>query len=214
METETWRPVKGYEGLYEVSSLGRIKSLSYKCTGVEKFMKPQKDKRDYLYVGLCRDGKRKFFKVHRLVAEAFLPNQLGLPEVNHKDENPSNNVVDNLEFCDAKYNANYGTRNVRSAAARRNDPARSKAVEASKYSDFREICLTFPSTQEADRNGYGQSNVSKCCRGCYHYEGNNKYKNLYWRYASVCESTSVIMQRRQIEIFANVINNFKQKYLI
>ena len=183
MEQEIWKPVEGFENLYAVSNLGRIKSLWF---GREKILKPHKVK-GYLQVGLCRNGKIKQFYVHRLVAEAFLPNPLGLPEVNHKDENKSNNVVSdvvsNLEWCSHKYNSNFGTRNERVASALTNHPAKSKTVEASKYPDFREIELRFASTWEADRNNYKQGAVSACCRGCFHREGNNKYKNLYWRYA-------------------------------
>ena len=175
MIIEKWKPVEGFEGLYEVSSLGRVKSFWF---GKERIMKPQKDKDGYLFVYLCRDGKRKFFRIHRLVAAAFLPNPEGFEQVNHKDEVKSNNCVENLEWCSAKYNMNYGTRMEKQVAAQ------SKAVEASKYPDFREICLRFPSTMEAERNGYGHGHVSCCCRGCYHYEGNNKYRGLFWRFAS------------------------------
>lgn len=169
---ENWKPIDGFEG-YAVSNLGRIKSLNYKRTGKEKILKPMKNK-GYLQVGLCRNGKRKMFYVHRLVATAFLPNPNGFTEINHIDEDKTNNVVDNIEWASRWYNMNYGTRTERT----------SKAVEASKYSDFREICLRFVSTAEAGRNGYKHQNVSSCCRGCYHYEGNNKYKKLYWRFAS------------------------------
>ena len=181
---EQWKPVEGFEGLYEISNLGRAKSLNYNHTGKEKILKPNKHGNGYLYVGLWKNEKRKFFLVHRLVAKAFLPNPKGFDQVNHKDENKANNVVENLEFCDAKYNINYGSHNERSAAARRNDAARSKPVEASRFPDFREICLRFVSTREAGRNGYHYSHVSDCCRGCFNREGNNKYKNLYWRYTS------------------------------
>lgn len=174
MQTEIWKPVAGYEELYEVSSLGRVKSLANNKSRKEKILKPYNDD-GYLQVQLYRDGKRKFFKVHRLVAAAFIPNPLGLPEVNHKDENPSNNVVENIEWCDRSYNVNYGTRTERT----------SKPVEASKYEDFREICLRFSSIMESYRNGYNQSAVSACCRGCFNYEGNNKYKNLYWRFSGL-----------------------------
>lgn len=183
METETWKPVKGYEDLYEASSIGRVKSLNYNHTGVEKILKQVKDKYGYLQVFLCRNGKVKHFLVHRLVAIAFLPNPEGFEQVNHRDEVKTNNCVSNLEWCTPKYNSNYGTHNERSAASRINHPDRSKPVEASKYPDFREICLRFPSTKEADRNGYNHAAVSCCCNGCYHYEGNNKYKNLYWRFS-------------------------------
>ena len=178
---EQWKSIAGYEGLYEVSNLGRVKSLKF---GKEKFLKPFKIKKGYLLVHLCRNGKSKYFYVHRLVAEAFIPNPEGLSEVNHKDEDKTNNVVDNLEFCSRRYNINYGTHNERMVAALTNRQDKSKVVEASRFSDFREICLRFASTMEAGRNGYSSSAVSKCCRGCFNREGNNKYKNLYWRYAA------------------------------
>lgn len=175
---EQWRPVKGFEGLYEVSNLGRVKSLKY-----GKILKPGMTKDGYLFVILCRNGKMKYFKVHRLVATAFIPNPMDLPEVNHKDENKINNVVSNIEWCSRRYNVNYGSRNERAASARRNDPARSKAVEASRYSDFRTIELRFASTMEAKRNGYDRGGVSACCRGCYSTHRGNFYKGLFWRYA-------------------------------
>ena len=180
---EQWKSITGYEELYEVSSLGRVKSLNYHRTGKEKILKPNKTKDGYLVVWLYKNGKRKFFKIHRLVAEAFLPNPMGFPEINHKDEVKTNNIVSNLEWCTREYNTHFGTMQERSAASRINHPARSKAVEASRFSDFRKIELRFPSTHEAGRNGYQFQNVSACCRGCFHREGNNKYKNLYWRFA-------------------------------
>lgn len=207
MKTEIWQPVKGYEN-YEISNLGRVKSLKY---GRDRIMKPMKDGGGYLQVGLYKDGKRKILSVHRLVATAFIPNPLELPEINHRNEDKTNNCVSNIEWCSAKYNSNYGSRNKRSAAARINHPDRSKAVEASRFSDFREICLRFPSTAEAGRNGYKFQCVAACCRGCYCSKG-NFYKNLYWRFAD--ESGYNIMQERQILIFMNVINNFKEKCLI
>ena len=178
---EEWKPVDGFED-YEVSNLGNVKSLNYHRTGVEKVLKPG-TYRGYLRVCLCRNGKHKWLYVHRLVASAFLPNPEGLPEVNHKDEDKTNNIVNNIEWCSRSYNTNYGSRNERVASALTNYPDFSKPVEASRFSDFREICLSFPSTMEAERNGYFSSNVSACCKGCFNYEGNNKYKGLFWRYA-------------------------------
>lgn len=107
MKTEIWKPIKDYEGLYEVSNLGRIKSRGYKK---EKILKATKDNNGYLLVYLYKGGKRKTFKLHRIVATAFITNPNKLPEINHKDENKENNHVSNLEFCDRKYNLNYGTR--------------------------------------------------------------------------------------------------------
>lgn len=170
---EQWKPVEGFEN-YEVSSLGRVKSLGNNKSRKEKILKPSDNGGGYLLVQLCKNGKHKHFLIHRLVATAFIPNPEGLPEVNHKDEVKYNNVVDNIEWCSRCYNANYGTRTKRT----------SKPVEASRFSDFRTIELSFASTQEAGRNGYNYSHVSACCRGCYHYEGNNKFKGLFWRFAS------------------------------
>ena len=100
------KDVVGYEGLYAVTSCGKVWSYKNK-----KFLNPYTDGcRGYLQVNLCKDGKVKTYKIHRLVAEAYIPNPDNLPQVNHKDENKTNNCLQNLEWCDAKYNNNYGTR--------------------------------------------------------------------------------------------------------
>ena len=118
---EEWRPIEGYEGLYEVSSYGRVRSLDryVKSKGESyrlhkgRVLSPIKDTGDYLKVDLCCNGKCKTINVHKLVAEAFLPNPDNLPEVNHIDEDKINNRVDNLEWCDRSYNISYGTRTER-----------------------------------------------------------------------------------------------------
>ena len=112
--TEEWRPIVGYEGLYEVSSYGRVRSLD-KYDSMNRFLRGRilrlfTDGLGYLRAQLYSNSKRKSFLVHRLVAQAFIPNPDNLPQVNHRDENPSNDNVDNLEWCDGKYNVNYGTR--------------------------------------------------------------------------------------------------------
>ena len=111
---EEWRPVVDYEGLYEVSSYGRVRSLD-KYDSMNRFLRGRilrlfTDGLGYLRAQLYSNSKRKSFLVHRLVAQAFIPNPDNLPQVNHRDENPSNDNVDNLEWCDGKYNVNYGTR--------------------------------------------------------------------------------------------------------
>ena len=119
--SEEWRPIEGYEGLYEVSSYGRVRSLDrYVKTCYEayklhkgKILSPAKDKNGYLKVHLCCNGKHNIIRVHRLVCKAFIPNPDNLPEVNHKDEDKTNNSVDNLEWCDHSYNISYGTRTER-----------------------------------------------------------------------------------------------------
>ena len=100
------KDIKNYEGLYAVTSCGRV--WSYRN---EKFLKPRANRSGYLYVDLSKDRKVKSYVIHRLVAEAFIPNPENLPQVNHKDENKANNCLQNLEWCDEKYNYNYGTRN-------------------------------------------------------------------------------------------------------
>ena len=93
---EEWRYVKGYEGYYMVSNTGKIKSLNYRHTGKEKILKAR-DNGGYLQVHLCKDGNRKKYFVHRLVATAFCENHHGFKEVNHKDEDKTNNCISNLE---------------------------------------------------------------------------------------------------------------------
>ena len=97
------KDIVGYEGLYAVTSCGKVWSYKRK-----KFLTPGINK-GYLYVILCKDGKVKNYRLHRLVAEAYIPNPENLPQVNHKDENKANNCLQNLERCDASYNNNYGT---------------------------------------------------------------------------------------------------------
>ena len=112
---EEWRDIKGYEGRYQISSEGRVRSLDrigkngYSYKG--KILKPRPTKRGYIKANLSG----KIYAVHRLVAQAFIPNPNNYPVVNHKDENPSNNCIENLEWCDVKYNINYGTANKRIA---------------------------------------------------------------------------------------------------
>ena len=110
MTKENWKDIEGYEGIYQVSDRGRVKSLNYNHTGKEKILKTRKVKERYLHVCLWKDGEYKFCFVHRLVAQAFIPNPKNYPIINHKDENPSNNCVGNLEWCSSEYNNNYGTK--------------------------------------------------------------------------------------------------------
>ena len=109
---EIWKEIEGYEGKYEVSNLGNVRSLKYARSNKVKLLKQASD-HGYKRVNLFKNGKRKSHWVHRLVAIAFLPNPNNLPQVNHKDENKTNNRMDNLEWCTIKYNMNYGTRNER-----------------------------------------------------------------------------------------------------
>ena len=102
---EEWKNIIGYEGLYEVSNIGNVRNVRRNT-----LLRLSKNKYGYIQVWLYKNGIKTGLKVHRLVAEAFLPNPDNLPQVNHLDEDKTNNSVDNLEWCDQKYNVNYGHR--------------------------------------------------------------------------------------------------------
>ena len=118
MIEEIWRPIEGYEGFYEVSNMGFIRSLDrfvsngsgHKRFRKGKIIKMWPNSKGYMRCQLSYNSDKKFYLVHRLVAEAFIPKVDGLSEINHKDEDKTNNSVDNLEWCDRKYNNNYGNR--------------------------------------------------------------------------------------------------------
>ena len=115
---EIWKDIKGYEGLYQVSNLGRVRSFDkwvkyhYGVRLVKgKILSEYNPPNTYKTVILCdANSKKKTHRPHRLVAEAFIPNPNNLPQVNHKDEDKTNNRVDNLEWCTNKYNNNYGSK--------------------------------------------------------------------------------------------------------
>lgn len=127
---EIWKDTPGYEGLYMVSNFGNVKSLrrivrANTCGArkiPEKMLTLCKSASGYYLVVLCKNGKRKSCNVHRLVAQAFIPNPYNLREVNHKNEDKEDNIVSNLEWCDRKYNANYGTGVERQKVSRMKNP--------------------------------------------------------------------------------------------
>ena len=102
---EDWKDISGYEGLYVVSNNGRVKNVR---SG--RVLRGIVNNLGYIMVGLSKSGKVKMVLVHRLVAKAFIENPDNFREVNHRDEDKANNIVDNLEWCDRKYNVNYGSR--------------------------------------------------------------------------------------------------------
>ena len=144
--TEIWLPIEGYD-FYEVSNLGRVRRLESVVNGKagskrkvpEKILKPGTQQNGYLIVTLHKNGIHRSYYIHRLVAAAFIPNPEGRPCVNHRDENKQNNSVENLEWCTAKENINYGTRTKRSSEKR------SKPVLCVELNQI------FPSLNEAAR---------------------------------------------------------------
>lgn len=128
--SEIWKPVVNYEGLYEISNLGSLRSCEHKVpvshrgyngyrTVHQQICKTGINKFGYEVVKLCKNRKYKQAFIHRLVAQAFIPNPDDLPQVNHIDENKLNNCADNLEWCTRKYNCNYGTRNTKVSNSRK-----------------------------------------------------------------------------------------------
>lgn len=166
---ENWKDIIGFEGLYQVSDLGRVKSF---YNGKERILKGRDNSRGYPMVILYND-KSKQVSVHRLVAEAFVPNPNNLPQVNHINEDKHDNRADNLEWCDGKYNCNYGTRNERGASA--------KSKQVYQYTKDGSLVSSYPSTNEAERQtGCASTKICACCNG--------KRKSAYgyiWSYTPI-----------------------------
>ena len=174
--TEIWKPIKGYEGLYEVSNRGYVKSLFryINNNGTDvlhegRILKPS-IRNNYLSVILRKNNKSKCFSIHRLVAETFIFNPNNYPVVNHKDENRLNNNVNNLEWCTQKFNCNYGNHNKKISRA-------IKGKEIAQYILDGNLLKVWSYIGEAVRDGYDSSDISKCCRHI-----RQTYKDYKWKY--------------------------------
>lgn len=166
---EIWKDIKGYEG-YLISSRGNVFS-KYS----NRILKPIKRHLNHLMICLFKDGISYNFFIHRLVAEAFIPNPDNLSCVNHKDENPLNNNVDNLEWCSYQYNNTYGTR-IERAKIKLTNGKKSKLVL--QYDMNGNIIKEWPSSREIERElGISHKNISFCCSGKYKQAG-----GYIWRY--------------------------------
>lgn len=182
---EIWKDVNGYEGYYKVSNFGNVKSLEriiinhgnfknkfskYK----EKILKPFQNKKGYLSVHLTKNCKGKTFLVHRLVAEAFIPNINRLPLINHKNEITSDNRAENLEWCTNKYNVNYGSWRKNQSLAHTNNKKVSKKIF---QLDLKEnIINVFPSIAEANRQTH-ISHIGSVANG-----KRNQAGGFYWKF--------------------------------
>lgn len=161
---EIWKDIKNYEGIYQISNLGEIKNK-------EKVLK-QYVKKGYYTIGLRKNGKRKFYQVHRLVAQTFLDNNENFPQVNHKDENKLNNNVNNLEWCSASYNNCYGTRIERVA---QNNKNRQPVLLYDKSGNF--IAEYFSVMEASRKTNIKPSCIVKSCK-----KRNYNPRKYIWRY--------------------------------
>lgn len=162
---EIWKPITEFEGFYEVSNTGKVRNIKR-----NKELVSCKNNHGYLQVLLCKNGKRKCVRVHKLVALAFIDNPHNYDCINHKDENKTNNYVDNLEWCTVKYNNTYGTMQQRSAEKRRKPVA--KMLNGN-------IVAIYNSAVEANRiTGINCSKIRMCCRGERKTAGGFCWKNI------------------------------------
>ena len=152
IEKEIQKDIAGYEGKYKVINLGRVKSLNYRRTGKARILIPGKSNSGYLYVILSKKGYIKKFLIHRLAAQAFIENPKSLPEVNHIDENKSNNCVENLEWCDRKYNNNYGTHNEKILKTKKLRNCEIAARIISQFTKYGKFVKEYPSIHAATRS--------------------------------------------------------------
>lgn len=178
---EIWRDVSGYEGIYQISNFGNIKRLSYsiirsngnKQSWKEKKLNPTKDSSGYYGIRSCTKitGKRETLRIHRLVAEAFIPNPNNLPCVNHKDGNKLNNKTENLEWCTYKENINHAF----------STGLRQDTKKINQYDLDGNYIATYDSIREAERKtGTKNTGINACLH--------NKYKKsngFMWKYADI-----------------------------
>lgn len=182
---EIWKDIVGYEGLYQVSNIGNVRSLNWKNCGYAKNLWLKPHNKGYYQVELVKNKKKKTFVVHRLVSIAFIPNPENLPCVNHKDENKQNNCVENLEWCDYKYNNRYS---MNLHPERYNGLHRKSTPKYGKRKCYSivQVSLNGEIVREWENSrtifletGMSDWSISECCRG------NRKTAYGYkWQYAS------------------------------
>lgn len=168
LEMEEWKDIEGYEGLYQVSNEGNAKSLNYNHTGREKLLKPSVRGNGYLQVQLCKDGKKENKDIHRLVAEAFIPNPNNYEIVHHIDHNRQNNVVENLMWMNKEEHDKVHSK----------ERGEKKEKRVYQYTLDSKLVAIWKSAKEAEKQlGFAQSHISSCCNGKL-----KQYKGYIWSY--------------------------------
>lgn len=173
---EIWKDIKGYNGKYQISNMGNVKSMwrnnQYKSQiGTPKTLKKYKHKQGYMVVFLTNNGETKQCFIHRLVAEAFIPNPDNLPQVNHKNEIKNDNRVENLEWCTGKYNSNYGTR-VERHKTMISKPIMQFTLDGIFVKEYKSA------TEASKETGYNASYIRMVCNGTRPQAYNYKWINL------------------------------------
>lgn len=182
IKDEVWKDIKGYEGSYQVSNMGRVKSFCRKT----RILKPQKTQDGYLQVCLCRDGKKKRLYVHRLVAGSFIPNLENKETINHINEIKTDNHVSNLEWMTRAENNNHGTHTERGVKKRKgrkqskewiDKRAKGNSKPVLQFTLDGKLVKEWSSITEAGKSGFTPSNIIKCCRG-----KQKTSKGYIWKY--------------------------------
>lgn len=182
---EQWKDIEGYEGMYQVSNTGKVKSLKrvtkfkgkdYTRTEQEKLLTLAKHHKGYFKAQLRKNDKLKAFFIHRLVAQAFIPNPESKATVNHKDGDKSNNTVENLEWMSNQENMAHAY----ATGLRNNDAIHLKQLKpVAQYSKSGELITTYGSVKEAvEKTGLRQGGISSCCRGNYKHSGGYVWKYI------------------------------------
>lgn len=176
---EIWKDIEGYEGLYQVSNLGNVRSLDWGRRGFARNLYLKKHNRGYRHVELAKNGSKKSFTVHRLVAIAFLPNPNGYPEVNHKDEDKTNNAAKNLEWCTASQNVKH-TMVLHPEKYREKGKSHSRTMRIVQFSKGGNVLRTWQNLVSIRHaTGWNDWAIDECCKG------NRKTAYGYiWHYAS------------------------------
>lgn len=177
-----YKHIEGYEGHYMIDACGNVFSLKR-----GKIMTPCRSNNGYMQVHLSINGNGKSHKVHRLVAKAFIPNPYNLPQINHKDENKENNVVENLEWCTQSYNMNYHDGQKRRATNRDYEEISKKrseiqSKEVTQYDLDGRIVAIWRNAYIAEKHGYNRGMINQCCLG-----NKKSHKGYTWKYTNNME---------------------------
>ena len=178
MQNEIWKKIENYDNYY-ISNRGNVLNIYEKAIkrnskekGIAfKILKPIKDTNGYYCVSLYKNKSFKNYKIHRLVAEAFIPNKRNYNQINHKDENKSNNQVENLEWCNSKYNNNYGSR--------KNRASKKMNISVSRFDNEGKLIKKYDSIQSVKKDGFDPSKVCSICKNKY---GRKTHKGYIWKY--------------------------------